>query len=281
MKAGAGTDVDFAYFAACDNWNEIKAIVGDEEVVLTSWNYNNGNGNENNVVARPVSEYLTYYITPATKIGRNLWNAGGYSHQGEQIGELMTEGGVTFNRIALWNGGSFELFHHGDNAVSSKGIGSADANLINGTGRYMVIRMRLGATEGNVGLLARNDGGSSESYINRSGLEGNAETGYYQQWRTYVIDLEQFTTYTESGSQTNATFAIKGDSTGGTSAENAEATDCIDIQYFAICQDWAEVQSVVGTDTEVVYSANWAQASQDVTYTAEQIAELVATEQAQ
>jgi hypothetical protein len=28
---------DVAYFAVCDNWSEVKSVVGDEAVVLTNW----------------------------------------------------------------------------------------------------------------------------------------------------------------------------------------------------------------------------------------------------
>lgn len=284
LKLESGISADIAYFAACDNWKEIAEVVGDDDnVILTGWNYNGGCGADNYVEGKPLSEYINYLLVPNATvgtIGMNLWNAGGQTDGAKLIGVYHEEDGG-FSRVALWNGGSFELAHRADQPVESKSRSTMDSSLIGGLGKYMVIRVRMGATEGSLGIMARNDGSEGETYTTRSGLEGDATTGYYQQFRTYVIDLNQFSgIYNANGNLSKATFAFKGDGTGGTNSSNAEAGDYIDIQYFAICDNWTEVQEVVGTETEVVYSTSWSNKSADVTYSAEKVAELVAAEKA-
>lgn len=304
MRYKGTTSVDIAYFATCDNWAEVATVVGDDEVILTSWNFNGGKDYvlnsegkkvytyENNVESRPISDYVNYWIIPNSTvgtIGKNLWDAGGYTSQEAKVGVFMTEGEESFSRVTLWNGGSFELAHRADQNHESKGRSSMDCNLIGGIGKYMVIRVRMGTTEGSLGILARNDGGDGERYITRSGLEGDATTGFYQQFHTFVIDLSQFESiavtgdtghYNTDGNNAKATFAFKGDSTGGTKASDAIATDYVDVAYFAICDNWTEVQEVVGTETEVIYSSSWSNKSADVTYSADKLAELVAAEKA-
>jgi hypothetical protein len=40
-RGNGGSVIDFAYFAVCDTWEEIKTIVDDEQIVYTSYGDNN------------------------------------------------------------------------------------------------------------------------------------------------------------------------------------------------------------------------------------------------
>ena len=280
MRAVSGlTSIDMAYFALCDNWAEIQSVVGDEKVILTSWNYNGGETAENNLEQKTIADQINYWVVPTSKnygMGMNLWNAGGKGGGATIVGALGTDGDTIYSRVTIQRGGSFELEHRVDQKFAQKTRSTMDANLIGGVGKYMVVRMRIGSTASQIQLMARNDGSDGESYASRSGLKGKAE---YQEFRTYVIDVSVFgNMYSNNNNNYKATFAMKGYDHGDGN-HNAE-TDYFDIQYFAICDNWTEVQTVVGTNVDVIHCPTWGNAGNDVPMTAADLQAAVDAEKA-
>lgn len=206
---------------------------------------------------------VNYYSAPSATQIYNNWNTGENGGSKAYSGELrIFEDSFVYNRITLQNGGSFE-FTNGTSEVV-KGFGTVD-DVIYGSGAYMVIKLRLGAGEEMLKLCAWDgrtaDRGGDPIFDGGTQRTADAQS---REWTVYVIEIASLfesTDYAANDKTVNkAVFGVKGDYNGGklngSSIENYDETDYVDIAYFAICDDWREVSEVVAGE-EVVLFTGW------------------------
>ncbi|MBE6584223.1 MAG: hypothetical protein E7649_04460 [Ruminococcaceae bacterium] len=326
--------VDIAYFAICDNWEEVADVVQDDEqaVIYTDWKtpfsdeIRRTDGTpttldqcqthaatvmesmtENGVTTYryvcPVCRYIyttklvssdiNYYAAPSAEIGYNSWNTGKMTSSAGHVGELMVyesagQASFPYARITMQNGGAFEVLN-GSVSVDwqSKGFNSVH-DAISGSGKYMVIKMRVGANESSLNILAWDGETGYDAYVTE-GTDENGNPKYtfasdrvfgmagrssslYTDWTVYVIDMEKAfpSTYTTGNVDlSKATFGFKGDGNGGALSngewQNYDENDYVDIAYFAICDSWTEISSIVGSEN-VIYT-DWKTPANDKNYT--------------
>ena len=154
----------------------------------------------------------------------------------------MEENGVLYNHITMGNGASFEFVN--GTASSDKDVSTVESQLTGGSGQYLVFRIRVGCeTAQNLALIAYD--GQTAGYVqdtHRLWSAGGVVT--LNEWVTYVVDLTLWsdTWYKENNlSATTASFALNA---GGEAAGRY-----IDVQYFAVCDNWDEIETVVGSGT--------------------------------
>lgn len=241
--------------------------------VMKSFTVGSGTG-EINTFTMPVDGYFA----------GNRWNSGGIGADKGEFGKIAYDeiNKVYYVRIHLANGGSFELINnsaHPDNA-DNDGDDPDITQTIYGTGRYAVIKMRVGANEEYIRFGAMTESNNKNAqYITDTLLADHAKYDFKGGWAVYVIDLSQFSkTYTAGQSgETLAWFGLMGDSTGGTlipgndpqsslddTMLNYDADDYVDIAYFAVCDDKAEIAKIV-TDDELI-STGWIKDGTDGTF---------------
>ena len=229
-------------------------------------------------VGSGTGEINTFTMPHETFFACNRWNSGGQGASKGKFGNVQYDSinKVYYTRVHLANGGSFEFINNSnipDNAdVSSDGSDPKVTQTIYGTGKYAVIKMRVGANEEYLRFAAL-DGVTGESYVTDDILAAGVRREFQGGWAVYVIDLTAFSsTYTANKSYdaggTKAWFGFMGDSTGGTliygndpnsslddTIHNYDADDYVDIAYFAVCDNEAEIAKIV-TDETVIYT-NW------------------------
>ena len=307
----AGAYVDIAYFALASDWETVEKIVGEGEKVVYSTDFANPDKDENRYSdgscidshsctltttaqgttntytyscsfcdyeqVRTVSidaDNINYYIAPNNNFGYSVWNAGVPSGRDKVIGNVNydSEENIVYTEVGFWQGGAFEL----TNGTSTPVVDMNDASdTICGLGRYAVVKLRLG--EGmNDGLAFGVWDGMTGTTVGSDSLcklRADIETG---EWIVYVIDLTHFSdSYTVGGESDKVTFAFKN---GWTAGDNSHESQ-LDFAYFAVCDNWSEVKTVVG-DEDVVLT-NWTNSAVDVGYTSAEVDALVADEQAQ
>lgn len=315
----ANSSIDIAYFAIVDDWNEVEAVVGeDEKVVYTTdfkvpakdtIRYSNGacigshtcSLSTSTVEATTTYTYscsncdfeevrtvtldadsINYYIAPNDAMGLGIWNTGTAAGKwNNNVGNVMYDPDekTIYSSIGFWQGGAFEFTNGTSTPV--KGLEDA-ADTINGLGRYAVLKVRLG--EGmNSGLSFGLWDGQTGTSVNPNNANNkgsdylckhrNVANG---EWMTFVIDLTAFSAhYTVGGTSDKIGVALKNGWTSGTASTASQ----VDIAYFAICDSWTAIDSIVGDD-DVLFT-KWTTTEGDTTYTAAQIDQLAVDEQAQ
>ena len=290
--------IDLAYFAICDNWDEIAEIAsGEEKVYLTSWTGSapliqaTPNGQcigEHSAPKFDMADGVAKYVcavcgetmrTVETPEGANfysvagqqwnIWASGGLSGEKVPTGSLEIENGVIYNHITMKNGASFEFINVSE--PSDKTSSTVENVLTGGTGRFIVFRIRFESDKTDNLALVLYDGQTSgydqDTHRLWAGL-GNSEdkniaTG---EWVTYVMDMEatEYSWYTEN--QVDVTKASFGLNIGSSSYTGDRY---IDVQYFAVCDDWSEVSAVVGSET--VKYTKWSDTSVDKVGTVDEV----------
>jgi hypothetical protein len=279
--------VDIAYFAVCDNWSEIDSVVTDETVIFTNWSnptadvVMTANGTcagkhkntyvkgENGLVEYKCSacgnvetsftvsaEGINTFTAPhATAFACNAYNTGGYGDTNNTFGNLNYDDKnfVQYTRVTLQAGGNFEFLN---GSANPDGKNRTVTQSVYGSGKYMVIKMRVGSDEAylNFGILDTTDAKGNVHHNSRFGL--NSRSVFADDWAVYVIDLSQYDRSfwgNEGYSYANdsikkAWYGMQGD---GDDGEN----DYVEIAYFAVCDSWAEIKSIV-TDEQVIVT-NW------------------------
>ena len=223
----------------------------------------------------------TQYIqNPNANSCKNVWNTGSKTGYDSSVGivEMMdAEVDFVYAHVTLQTHGAFELIN-GSGAYAMRFHTVHDT--VNGSGKYAVLKIRVGSGEDTVKLLAWDGITGNETYYNSSNSQLDSDSVFNlcarsnlnTEWAIYVIDLSQAfgETYdAENADITKATFGIKGDGSGG-NYDSATATwsgfdenDYIDIAYFAICDNWTEIQSVVGDESVIL--TNWKTPANDET----------------
>ena len=213
---------------------------------------------------------INYYVTAWNSIGLNAWNTGGKGAAGDAVGELMYDAdeGIVFSRVTLQDGGSFELVSTTDNTVT-KGFNGPEGILYGGTGSYLVLKVRIGSGEEELRLLLNSKDATPDWVFNEM-RRSDTNT----EWAVFVIDTSAFlqTYYEKASDAGKITIGMKGDSSGG-NAEAPEADDYVDIAYVALCDNWVEVDAVVGNDSIVI--TNWKESAGDAVKTPEELDKIV------
>lgn len=295
--------VDVAYFAVCDDWNEVVSLTGDEKLLYTNWvnpgadvlrnpdgscvecgitlleakngTYKYGCPGCKTVLKTLTDPDVNYYSAPSYYY--NNWNSGLSSYGScVSVGNLKfdEDGQFIYSSITMYQGASFEFTNgsitpsrgYGVNGLRENGETVIDPGdtIVGGSGAYFVIKMRTTDIE-YIDLILNGDddegGVASTSSARRS-----SKDIFDDEWTVYVIDIEKLAAehYVANNSDvTNICVGMKIDegtfdpSTGG----GWGGTEVMDIAYFAVCNDWDAVESVVG-DEKVLYT-DWKTTNND------------------
>jgi hypothetical protein len=192
-------------------------------------------------------------------------------HQGTRaiLGNIMQDENGMYTRYGVYHTASVFLANGSIPAADHDEYGKA-TDLINegqGVGKFAVIRFRTYNLNQGVRLRIITDTSPTTS----------SPHGYGYFWRPVAsIPEGEFVTYVIDISKCVDASATKIQVLFG-SDEAADAGATIDLAYFAICDNWTEVQGVVGTNSEVCFT-KWNISANDVTYTPEQISAMVSAE---
>ena len=262
-NADGSAYIDIEYAAICDNWTEVKEIVGEgNKVLYTDWvskdrdSLRKSDGNyldacigectpkleiEGNAYVYRCSSCnavietrtvdvgengINYYSAASFSQALNNWNTGGNVAKSAYSGNLnIYENSFVYNRITLQNGGSFE-FTNGT-SEPTKGFGSVD-DTIYGSGSYIVIKMRVGSTEEAIKLCAwdgRTEGrGGDPIFDSHSHSTHRTMTAENREWAVYVIEISAVFAQTDYATDDDTvTRAVFG--IKGDSTGTATATD--------------------------------------------------------
>lgn len=296
-EAQRGACIDFAYFAIVDNWDEIALVAADEDVVyVTQWAggaalvERDPTGGETCAVHTPTFESFsngvyTYNcaVCPATAVktitvptGTNYYSAPGQYYNQWSTGTqnngsfspntllyIDEEGGFVYNHIKLFQGGSFEITN--GSVTPKKNFESCDDKIDGGSGSYIVMKIRIPESVSLLNLKMADGIKATGSWgAEKRGDLANGGTSTLEadgKWRVYVIDLAELhsSAYGAGDSNvTNVTFGFQGEAGDG----QCDGTEYIDIAYFAVCDDWDEIEAVVGVGEKVLYT-NWSHNTHD------------------
>ncbi len=276
------TYIDVAYFAICDNWDEIDIATGDEKsVFVTTWQGDaplietgpRGSCPEGeceyeldetegikyvcsickSVVRVEVDASVNFYSAPGQVL--NNFSAG-YADNKEATWDhdLRYEDGKIYEHIALGGNASFKF----DNGTSEEiRRFAATSTISGGSGRYLVIKMRANNIPVNVAIMLNTDTSSQGSNTNLNATAANTisrQSAFINgEWQVYVIDLlelghQYYNAEDENVSKITFGFYIP----ALLAAHNAS----IDFEYAAICDDWSEIDKIV--EEKMVKLSSWA-----------------------
>jgi hypothetical protein len=154
---------------------------------------------------------------------------------------LMEENNVTFNRIYVGEGGSFEFVN--GTGMSDKNVSTPDNTLTGGTGQYVVFKIRFqGNADENLALVLY-DGANAGFVQDSHRLWSASGTIVVGEWVTYVVDIGLWSGSWYTANNTSAAKASFALNCGGKVDGRY-----VDVAYFAVCDDWSEVKTVVGND---------------------------------
>ena len=204
-----------------------------------------------------VSNEVNYFSVPGQYM--NNWNCdtdsnGGYG----KVGAIMSDEDKPYARITLYGGASFNFASE----TFVKGF-AADEPIRGGSGKYAVIKMRAHAV-GFISLaLNSNKSEFADSNFNPgvSPHRNDRAAGniVHDTWVTYVIDLELLNCAQYPVGDPEVTDISVGLFFNG---HTADGTAYVDIEYFAICDTWDEIESVVGEGRKIFYTS-WKSVSND------------------
>ena len=202
-----------------------------------------------------VPEGVNFYSAPGQQW--NMWNTHGLTGLTTPTGTLMTEDGVLYNHITMGEGASFEFLNVP--TPSDKNMSTPENVITGGSGKYLVFRIRCVSREGENLALIMYDGtkqGFSQDAHRIWNGAGEVATG---EWVTYVVDLSLFgDSVWYADNNPDVTTASFGLNVAG--ALEGSGSRYIDVQYFAVCDDWDEVEAVAGEGTVVQYT-KWSDAN--------------------
>ena len=278
------TYIDVAYFAICDDWDEIDIASGDEKTVfLTEWKgeaelkevgssgkcpgntckyvLDDSDGIKYicSVCLSPieitVDPSINFYSAPGQTV--NNWSAG-YDRNSnpDWDRDIRCEDGEIYEHIVLGSGASFK-FDNGTGGLCTRFPANATVN--GGSGRYLVIKMRTHNIDSSepIRIMMNSDKSSQGSNNSLDAQTNNTvlRTADFSdgEWNVYVIDLKElghryYTAEDTSVQKISLGFFF----VGLTAADEAS----IDIQYAAICDDWSEIDKVV--EEKTVMLSGWA-----------------------
>ncbi|MBE6583840.1 MAG: hypothetical protein E7649_02485 [Ruminococcaceae bacterium] len=290
MEAVADARVDVAYLAIVDSWEEVKAVVGGGEEIIYTTNFNDETTGYKTTV---MDASINYYSAPGQVITHyNTTNT------------LVSDGENGYTHIYFKESGSLRL-HNNFNTTK---MHIADDTISGGPGKMIVMKMYIGSK--NLGRLKLGlyDGASELDWYSAptETSAGNPNTDRFfdiashvrtitddmvGKWITVVVELDSLTRTSNNKlwydlsnadmSTMSVGLKVANGIKGGEGRTGVLEDDYINLAYFAIVDNWTEVQTVVGTDTDVTYASKWSDSTVDVTKTAADIQALVDAEAAQ
>lgn len=276
--------IDVAYFAICDDWNEIDIASGEEKTVfVTDWKGDAALEEVGSSGACPegtckyalddsdgikyvcsvclsalevdVDASVNFYCAPGQTV--NNWSAG-YDRNSDPDWDrdIRIEDGRIYEHIVLGAGSSFK-FGNGTGEFCRRF--PATSTISGGSGRYMVIKMRTNNIEGGeaVRIMLNSDTSKQANNTNLNAEYSNTVLRSADfadgQWQVYVIDLAKLghTYYTAEDKSVGKIAA-------GLYFPFLTVSDeaSVDIEYMAICDDWSEIDKIV--EEKVVMLSGWA-----------------------
>ena len=278
------TYIDVAYFAICDDWEEIDIATGDEKTVfLTEWRgeaelkevgsggscpegecvYELNTEEGIKYICKECRATVTINVDPSVNFysapGQTMNNSNtGYSDNSDPDWEhdIRYEDGRIYEHIELGKAASFK-FDNGTGELCKRF--PATSTISGGSGRYLVIKMRTHniANKEAVRIMMNTDQssqGNNYELIPKTSNTVLRNADFVDgKWQVYVIDLqklghEYYTAEDENVKKIAVGFYLP----GLANDDNAS----MDVEYMAICDDWSEIDSVVGE--KVVMLSGWA-----------------------
>ena len=185
---------------------------------------------------------VNYYAAPGYVVNNyavSTTPAGSNMAQGATVTTVMADENGMFTRAYMNDGASFML---GNAALNSSYTeNGAQWTLNGGSGRYAVIKIRANDVKA-IRFGIKTDKGEVVAGGWANNWRTNADEFTDGEFTTYVIDLG------EANVKSDATVVGIMMGTGRSAIGTYAAGGSLDIAYFALCDDWAEVASVVGTD---------------------------------
>ena len=229
-----------------------------------------------------ISDDINYFSAPGQQLNQYMANPQGNADAG-YVGEYMceTDGttgeNIAFNRVTIGTTGAF-LFGNGTGEGKALELSNT---IMGGTGRYAVFKIRFventasqlyfGIYDGTTSLKIAQTDSWFKADGNARGIDRYGITSWG--WTTYVVDLTGVNNVNFTPENLDATHI----DVGLRVMDGRVAT--IDVAYFAICDNWAEVDSLTGDDS-VRYNPNWNTAGEKI-LSAAQVDAKVAEEAAQ
>ena len=213
-----------------------------------------------------VPDSVNYFSAPGEYL--NKWHCGDTSgYRGTAAGSIVSDSDGVYQHIGLHASAQLTF----DSTTAEKGI-AADEKIFGGAGNYVVLRMRTGATDGiclefnsNISYATGVTGGNDYNMahykdawgLNWHNLGGKAYL--MDEWYTYVIDIaalgHDFYPSASQLAELGSTEIVEKIGAGlmfhGLSDDKGAY---IDVQYFAIVDNWDEVAALLGDETKVTYT---------------------------
>lgn len=278
-QPAADTNVDLAYIAVVDDWSELKAINGTENVNYVYANSSSMEftadgccadaGDHRMIQTSATADGVTTYSATCKYCGMQLnksvpssvnvfTTASAFkqatldSNWANNNYPILEENGEQFVRV---DGIRNDVINGGDNRFSFMAYYNTAGNVE--TGKYFVFKYRMGKN------------GLGETKVNiYMGTINESPHGEYEnvaisaseddEWHIAVIDIEAYMN-TKSGTKGYvaaedgkyyAKFAEIRPFPG--TVKNTEADDYFDVAYAAFCDDLGEVSALIGEDTATV-----------------------------
>lgn len=278
------TYIDVAYFAICDDWDEIGIASGDEKTVfVTDWRGDaelkevGSNGacpNDeckyvldttdgvkyvcsvcSSAIEVEVDPSINFYSAPGQTM--NNWSTG-YSGNSNPDWEhdIRFEDGNFYEHIVLGKGASFK-FDNGTSDLCKRF--PAKSVISGGSGRYLVIKMRTHNIDSqeSIRIMMNSDTSAkgSDKTLNSDTYNTILRTADFKdgEWQVYVVDLKELGhQYYTAEDENVQKIAVGFYFPGLTDADEAS----MDVQYVAICDDWSEIDKIV--EEKIVMLSGWA-----------------------
>ena len=216
-----------------------------------------------------VDESINFFAAPGMIV--NGWNT--------TVSGVKMDGDVAYTTITFKANGQAALH----NTAANKGVMKDVTNVISGgTGRYLVMKVRIGGTSmSDIGIGLWDGQTPVPTAAPYSEANPNVDVIFAQgeqrrntnvsmvdkiNWTIYVIDLEGLSqTYYDAQNTDIEKISV---GLKRVSGAEGDADSYMDIAYLAIVDNWTEIATVVGdTTTNVKYVAQWNDAAKDVTRT--------------
>ncbi len=210
--------------------------------------------------SRTVTNEVNYYSAPFQLVNRwNTTNADGLVFGNGDGRALLTDVRIdetedAYTRVHLQNYGEF-YFTNGTAPAGNHNEADTIDKVQGGVGKYAVLKIRF-SKNGTWSFKLETDTGKMATIDrwmlpNKSGWPGvNAADGKFTsaEWGILLIDLEKMGLSDPNATAIRAMFRHIG---------NVDPNHYVDVAYFAICDDMAEVASVVGDENATLHYTAW------------------------
>jgi hypothetical protein len=178
-------------------------------------------------------QQLNNWASAASPLAGGKSGSSGFSGNYMATTKFDADHGV-YNRVYLNQGGHFFLVNGSVDAAAHKDEAVVDV-LNNGVGQFAVFKIRVNDNP-DIGIRITTDLADTKLV-----MRGGTENGFV----TYVVDISGV----KSSDATKVRVYIS-----GFTGEGVPAGSSVDVAYFAIVEDWAMVEKVVGEGEKVIFA---------------------------